>query len=197
MIDDAQNIHFDTLSVLQQFMDDTPYVVKRDGRRVNKNRAWLGILTDFGREGRTADMTFSQLERLVLDHSAALWDLDPKQHQLIQFTIPFQTLSDSELEEILAYLLTRQVPTSDKFKGKIARMVVEPSALTLMREEAQEKYPKENGRGIRKWVINTFVPRLGRALTDQPQPLLVTVTTQDHRWGIHLQPSLHLQDKEL
>src|SRR5688500_11966336 len=87
VIDDVEYVHSSTLLVLQQFMDDTvPHVVKKNGVKVFKNQAFLGLISDFGREGRTIGMDFQQLEKLVIEHTRDLWDLDPKTTQLIQYT---------------------------------------------------------------------------------------------------------------
>jgi len=177
VIDDVEYVHSRTLLVLQQFMDDSvPHVVKKDGTKVFKNKAFLGLISDFGREGRTSNMDYKQLEQLVLDQTAQLWDWDPKQTQLIQHTFPFVSLLDKDVENIIKYNVEKYIPTThDKFKNLVKKITVSKGALEWMRKSAKETFPYENGRGAKKWVMKILVPKIGKAIIDKKAPLYVDI----------------------
>lgn len=133
-------------------MDHADHVTTKDGTKVYKKDAFLGLISDFGQEGRTENMTFEQLEQLVKDHANELWAFDPKQTQLIQYTFPFTSLYgkedsveddevdsflpfflDAEMEAIIKYLITKFVPQAEKFVGSLQQITVSDGALQWMR----------------------------------------------------------------
>lgn len=165
VIDDVQYVHSSTLMVLQQFMDDSvPYVVKRDGTRVYKNQALLGLISDFGREGRTVAMSYTELEALVQQHTQSLWDWDPKQTQLIQFTFPFVSLTDEDIQNIILHMAQTWLPQSPRFKARLSQLTISPDALVWIAQQVRKKYPLENGRGAKKWVTKELPPLVNKHL---------------------------------
>jgi len=168
IIDEVQYIHSSTLRVLQQFMEETDYVVKKDGSRLYKNEAIIGLVSDFGREGRTKDLTLEELEELVNQHTRELWDSDPKQIQLIQYTFPFVSLSDEDLEMLLRYLITVKLPNESLFPNQVKSIQVSETALSWMRYKVRKIFPNENGRGADKYV-DRLIPKLRKAILDKSQ----------------------------
>jgi ATP-dependent Clp protease ATP-binding subunit ClpA len=158
IIDDVQYIHSSTLVVLQQFMDNQDYIVKKDGKKVAKNRAFLGVISDFAREGLSANGTLEQLEEMVYNHMKELWDLDPKQSQLIQYIFPFASLQDNHIEDIIKFEVKELLFQSDEFKGKVRHFEITDEALKWMRINVRKKYPSENGRGVKKYVSKLLFP---------------------------------------
>lgn len=172
IIDDVEYIHSSTLVVLQQFMDSVPYVVKRDGTKVYKGRALLGLVSDFGQEGITSATTsLEEMENIVLAHSAQLWQLDPKQTQLIQHIFPFAPLKNADVEQLINYLVTKSIPASERFRDHLCGVSITHGALEWMRESAQTHFKAENGRGARKWVMKYVVPQLGNEVKGRNSPI--------------------------
>lgn len=122
-------MHSSTLVVLQKLLDDGEFIVKlKQRRQVRKNRAFLGFVSDFGKEGIllgviefifagfAAHMTLDQMEDLVINVTKEMWDINAKEVQLIDYVFPFTSLSESELESIINYQITKQFPKLDKFR---------------------------------------------------------------------------------
>ena len=42
------------------------FVTKNDGTKVYKDKAMIGLISDFGKEGKTRDMSFDELEVTIL-----------------------------------------------------------------------------------------------------------------------------------
>jgi len=177
VIDEVQYVHSSTLTVLKQFLDETGFVSKIENKvkKVSTNRAIFGFISDFGQEGRTQDMSFSQLEELVIVHTSQLWDLDAKQVQLIQYTFPFVTLSNAEIENILNYTIIKTIPSENLRKYHIQKVTVSPSAIIWMRQMFRKKYPLENGRGASNYMTTELLPRLRKAIADKTPPLFVDI----------------------
>jgi hypothetical protein len=74
-------------------------------------------------------MEFEQLEQLVLQHTAELWDSDPKQSQLIQYTFPFVSLTDDDIEVMIRYIITNVLPKERFHNGAISMIQVSEPAV--------------------------------------------------------------------
>lgn len=170
ILDEVQYVHASTLLVLQQFLDETGYIVKRDGTKVPTTRALFGLISDFGQEGRTQGMTLEELEQLVTLHSLELWDMDPKQTHLIQYTFPFVSLTDQDLEGIIRYHLVQEIPKINFGAFKITQVKVSESALQWMRTQTRKHYQMENGRGAQKYLSKYVLPKLKKSIPKLSHP---------------------------
>jgi len=119
-------------------------------------------------------MKLEELEALVVEHASQLWNIDPKQTQLIQYTFPFVSLTDEDIENILIYKISTSIPKIERFK-KITKISVSESAVKWIRYNIRKKFPNENGRGADKWISTVFIPQLGKALDDKSAPLFVNI----------------------
>ena len=163
ILDDVQFIHASTLLVLLPFMDEgSEYVVAPgSGSKVYKNKAMIGLVSDFGAEGITDGSDKDALDAIVDRHLSELWDLDPKQAHLIRYTFPFISLSDEALmhiaeARILAY----------RGEGSYTICAVAQELLAHLVERSHALYPHENGRGITKYLDAHFWPSLRDAMTE-------------------------------
>jgi len=168
IIDEVQYIHATTLRVLQQFMEPSnDYVVRPDGRKVYKSDAIIGLVSDFGREGRTKGMTLEELQQLVLQHTRELWDADTKQSQLIDYIFPFVALTDDDIERMMRYLITEVLP-GERFHTNLVKTIqVSESSIRFMRYKVRKLYPNENGRGADKFIEGKLIPMIYKAIQDK------------------------------
>lgn len=160
VIDDVQYVHSNTLVVLQQFMDpSTSYVVDDEGTPVDKSRALIGIVSDFGTEGQSLSMSFHELERLVLDHASELWGVaaNSKQLQLIQYTVPFRTLGLDAVAKVSEAVAVADIP---RLVPTISRVIMSPGAAQQIALRVLQAFPHENGRGASKWILRYLLQRV-------------------------------------
>jgi len=174
VIDEAQYIHSETLIVLQQFMDEQDHVVKRDGVKVPKGKLLIGFISDFGVEGMSSSMNYEQLEALVANRTKTYWNVDPKQTQLVQYTVPFSTLNAEESENLLRHWLT----TEKSLLGNVpVKMEVDDLALSWMRRSAERKFPKENVRALSKWYIQELLPKVRKSIQMKSSPTMKSASS--------------------
>jgi len=179
LIDEVEYIHSSTLLVLQQFFDNSvDYVLQSDGTKVFKNRVLIGLISDFGSEGRTQNMTFDDLQQLIYEHTLQLWSIDPRQTHLIQFTFPFTSLSDKDIENIIAYKVRHELP-NNQFRHKVKKITVTDQALSLITKLVRKKFPLENGRGAEKWVLTTLVPKISEQIRGKIPPVTLKIDAGD------------------
>lgn len=155
-------VHSKTLLGLQPFLDSTGYVVTSKGKKVSTKACLFGLISDFGQEGRTENMAVEELEKLVINHTKILWNSSPKASQLIQYTFPFLSLSDSELEKVIEYKIVKETPS--RLKGKINSLSITSGCLAYIRKHIRSTFPHENGRGVDKWITVFFLPKLNKAI---------------------------------
>jgi ATP-dependent Clp protease ATP-binding subunit ClpA len=177
VIDDVQYVHASTLLVLQQFLDNYDYVVVPPNKKIDKSKAIIGLVSDFGMEGLSLNRTFEEMEDFVLQHTRKLWSTDPKLAQLIQYTFPFVSLTNEDLEQLVRYRATKVLTSLERFSKYIEKISIQESAVKWIRHSAKSKFPHENGRGIDKWIDKYLVPQLGvelkkrtRASESSPPP---------------------------
>jgi len=160
------------------FDNSVDYVLQSDGTKVFKNRVIIGLISDFGSEGKTQNMTFDDLQQLIYEHTLQLWNIDPRQTHLIQFTFPFTSLSDEDIENIIAYKV-RQVLPNNQFRHKVKKITMTNQALKLITKAVRKKFPLENGRGAEKWVLTTLVPKISEQIRGKLPPVTIKIDAGD------------------
>jgi ATP-dependent Clp protease ATP-binding subunit ClpA len=193
LIDEAEYIHSSTLLVLQQFLDNSvDYVLKSDGTKVFKNKAAIGLISDFGTEGLAENSSLEELQEMVYNQTLHLWNIDPRQAQLIQFIIPFVSLSDEDIINIVKFHVEDVLPKV-QFKNKVERIEITEKATKFIVKAIRKQFPKENGRAVDKWIKNNLVPKLSSAIKRVPSD----VTVEVDMYNLQLTFSLSFPNKEL
>lgn len=155
VFDEVEKVHSSTLRVLEMFLDDTVPFVRHNGVYVRTDRAAFILISDFGREGVTTNMSVDQQTELIMNISSAIWNRI-KVSNIIDVIVPFRPLDNTALEAIAQHHIN-EMPNRDVMRlNNVKRIDAAPRFVTKLSQEAQRLSSGDNGRSILR-LLNTKV----------------------------------------
>jgi len=182
IIDDVHYIHASTLLALIPFFDPTSqYITKMDGKKVFKNKAIFGLISDFlNFEVIYPGIKMSTMEGLMKDEASKYWDNDPRQTSLIQYNFPFTPLNKENIRQIVEYNITKAIPTYFSNK-KISKIYLSDDALNQITDTILQENPNGNGRGAVSWIRKHILPKMNEISQTNDSPVIVRMIKSNQK----------------